>query len=216
MHSGLTTRGPSNPTHVNIQYSWMLFFLRDCIITPFLYIRCVKRLILPTLTSPWTSAAYCSCSFSPSEDKFRNVKLGQNRIERKRISPQDDIYNRRPRLPPPTHARSWFFFKIVLLVAENVGSLVFCSPKCLLSWLPLVSFSSVSWSQLSKRHCWEQRTSEWKFPPAASHIKCSHIGANGLHVLLLITCRCCRQGENEEFRGMKWGERGKQVGKEGW
>lgn len=97
------------------------------------------------------------------EDKFGILKLGQTHPKKNPISFQDDIYNR-PRLPPPTRAPSWFFFKIVLLVAGNVGSLVLSSPKCLSSWLPLVSFSSVTWSQLSKRHYWEQRKREQKFP----------------------------------------------------
>lgn len=92
----------------------------------------------------------------------------------------DDIYNHRPRLPPPTDARRRFFSKIVLLVAGNVGSLFFHSPTCLSLWLPLVSFSPVSWSQLNKRHNWEQRKSEWK-SSLLPHIKRSHITDIGQH-----------------------------------
>lgn len=74
---------------------------------------------------------------------------------------------------------------IVPLVAENVGLVFPLSLKCILSRLPLVSFSLESWSQLSKRHCGEKRKSG-NLPPAAANIKCSQTRAIGQCKLSLI------------------------------
>lgn len=106
----------------------------------------------------------------------------------------------------------------MLLVAENVGSLAFFSRKCLLSWLPLVSFSSVSWSQLSKRHCWEQRKSEWKFPLLPLIKNAPKSQAMAKHGLSLIMCRCCQQGKmrrSEERSVRKGGSRWDRKGEGG-
>lgn len=81
----------------------------------------------------------------------------------------------------------------MLLVVENTGSPGFSSPKCLLLWLPQVSFPSVSWRQSSKRHCREQRESEWKH---------SQIVANGWEGLSLIISKC-----RQQVKIRKWGDR---------
>lgn len=80
--------------------------------------------------------------------------------------------------PPPSTT--------LLLVAENVGSVFPSSPKCLLPLLPPVSFSSVSWSQWSKRHCGETEKVSENLPPAATHLICSQTAASGQCKLSLI------------------------------
>lgn len=81
-----------------------------------------------------------------------------------------------------------------------VGSVFPLSPKCILSRLPLVSFSSASWSQLSKRHCGETEEVNENFPPATTHLICSQTAANGQCKLSLITGCGGMGGDREESR----------------